>query len=70
LASLLGTGFSATDETNWGPAGGTLLRPRMLVAAAPTTRRQISAMIIIARVKPFSVSVDEPRSISRKLSDN
>jgi hypothetical protein len=42
----------------------------MLVAAAPTTRKQISAMIVIARVKQFSVSVDEPRSISRKLSDN
>jgi hypothetical protein len=32
----------------------------MLVAAAPTTRKQVSAMMVMARVKQFSVSIDEP----------
>jgi hypothetical protein len=33
----------------------------MLVAAAPKTRKPTSAMIVRARVKPFSVCIDEPR---------
>jgi hypothetical protein len=31
----------------------------MLVAAAPATRKQASAMIVMALVKPFSVSLDD-----------
>ena len=41
-------------------APGTLSRPRMLVAAAPTTRKQVSAMIVITRVKQLSVSLADP----------
>jgi hypothetical protein len=42
----------------------------MLVAAAPTTSKQVSAMIVIALVKQLSVSVDGPRSLCRKLGTN
>jgi hypothetical protein len=42
----------------------------MLVAAAPTTRKQVSAMIVTARVKPLSASVDEPRLFSPELGVN
>ncbi len=52
------------------PAAGTLLRPRMLAAAAPTTSKHVSAMIVMARVKPFSVSVDETRLLSPELGKN
>jgi hypothetical protein len=31
----------------------------MLAAAAPTTSKPISAMIVRARVKPFSVCIDD-----------
>ena len=36
-------------------ASGTLSRPRMLVAAAPTTRKQVSATIVMALVKKVSI---------------
>jgi hypothetical protein len=39
----------------------------MLATAAPATSKHVSAMRVIALVKPFSVSVDEPRSLSRQL---
>jgi hypothetical protein len=45
-------------------AAGTLLRPRMLVAAAPATSKQVIAMMAIALVKPLSVSFREPSSLS------
>jgi hypothetical protein len=32
----------------------------MLVAAAPTTRKQVMAMMVIALVKPFPVCFDYP----------
>jgi hypothetical protein len=63
LPSRFETGFCATCKAIADPAAGTLSRPRMLVAAAPTTSKHVSAMIVMARVKQFSVSVDEPRSL-------
>jgi hypothetical protein len=42
----------------------------MLAVVAPTTRMQISAMMVIALVKQFSVSCGEERSFSEKLGDN
>src|ERR1700726_4088654 len=36
----------------------------MLPAAAPTTRKQVSAIMVIALVKQFSVSVDDRRHIA------
>jgi hypothetical protein len=49
---LFETGLLTADaEANAYPAAGTLSRPRIAVAAAPTTRRQVSATIVMARVK-------------------
>jgi hypothetical protein len=42
----------------------------MLVAAAPTTRKQVSAMMVMTLVKQFSVAIDRPYRISRKLGAN
>src|SRR4051812_36961848 len=41
---------------------GTLSRPRMLAAAAPTTRKHASARMVIVLVKQISVSAGEPQS--------
>ena len=49
-------------------AAGTLSRPRIAVAAAPTTRKQVSATIVMARVKKVSISAD--RLLSQKLDGN
>ena len=54
LLSLFETGPSTATEAMAGPADGTLGRPRMLAAAAPTTRRHVSAMMVMALVKPLS----------------
>ncbi len=70
LLSLFATGLLTTGKAISARAAGTLSRPRMLVAAAPTTRRQISAMRVMTFVKPFSVSVGQPRLLSRKLGTN
>jgi hypothetical protein len=43
---------------NWGIANGMLSRPRMAVAAAPTTRKQISATIVRVLVKKVSITAD------------
>ena len=57
LAALFETGPWASDAAaSSSRAPGTLSRPRMLVAAAPTTRKQVSAMIVVIRVKQLSVS--------------
>jgi hypothetical protein len=42
----------------------------MLAAATPTTRKHVSAMMVIAFVKQFSVSFREQRSLSRELAGN
>ena len=62
LLSLFETGPSATAEAIAiaGPADGTLARPRMLAAAAPTTSKHVSAMMVMALVKPFSVYFARP----------
>ena len=61
LPSQLETGPWGSDAAAISSrAPGTLLRPRMLVAAAPTMRKQVSAMIVMARVTQFSVAVDPP----------
>jgi hypothetical protein len=41
-------------------AAGTLSRPRMLMAAAPATSKQASAMMVTTLVKKFSISVGQP----------
>src|ERR1700679_410056 len=51
LFSLFETGSWTTAEAIAGPAAGTLSRPRMLAAAAPTTRKHVSAMMVVALVK-------------------
>ena len=55
------TGSCITDDASSGWDAGTPTRPKILVAAAPKTRKPTSAMIVRARVKPFSVCIDEPR---------
>ena len=63
--ALVGIKTESTDtsmhgsDSIAGPAG-TLARPRMLAAAAPTTSMQVSAMIVMALVKPFSVYFASP----------
>jgi hypothetical protein len=58
LFSLLETGvLTAGEEAKSKRAAGTLSRPRMLVAAAPAMRKQVSAMMVMTLVKQFSVSV-------------
>jgi len=42
----------------------------MPVAAAPATSRHVSAAMVIARVKPFSIPVLGRRSIARNLDCN
>jgi hypothetical protein len=42
----------------------------MLVAAAPTTKKHVSAMMVIALVKPYSLPFHQPRSLSRELGAN
>jgi hypothetical protein len=51
-------------------AAGTLSRPRMLAAATPASRKQVSAMQVITLVKPFSGAVRDPRLLSLKLGNN
>jgi len=46
-----------------------LSRMRMLVAAAPTTRKQVSATIVIVLVKKVSIPADV-WCLSRKLDAN
>jgi hypothetical protein len=64
LLALLATATLASDEAISGRAAGKLPRPRMPVAAAPTTRKQVSAMMVIALVKQFSVSFRTTRHIA------
>jgi hypothetical protein len=52
-------------ETIAAPAAGTLSRPRMLVAAAPTTSKHVSATMVTSLVKQLSVSVGQSLSLSR-----
>jgi hypothetical protein len=42
----------------------------MLAAAAPTTRKQVSAMMVTSLVKEFSASNRKPRLLSAKLGIN
>src|SRR6202166_3098618 len=51
LLALLATGLLTTGEAISTRAAGTLSRPRMLVAAAPATRKQVSAMMVMALVQ-------------------
>jgi len=69
---LFDTGaWAATAEAaaSWGDAAGTLSRPRMAVAAAPATRKQISATMVIVLVKKVSIPADV-WPFCRKLDDN
>jgi hypothetical protein len=49
------TGEAISDR-----AAGTLSRLRMLVAAAPTTSKQVRAMMVIILVKPFPMFRRDP----------
>jgi hypothetical protein len=71
LPSLFDTGLCslAAEATSY-RAAGTLSRPRMLVAAAPTIRKQVSATMVMALVKKVSISVDRPGPVTRKLDAN
>jgi hypothetical protein len=60
LLSLFATGFWPTVSAVSGRAAGTLSRPRMLVAAAPTTRKQVMAMMVMILVKPFPDCIRDP----------
>jgi hypothetical protein len=55
LLALFATGPLPTAAAISGRAAGTLSRPRMLAAAAPTTSKQVSAINATALVKRFSV---------------
>ena len=70
LASRFATGLLTIGEAISARADGTLSRPRMLAAAAPTTSKQVSAMMVMAFVKLLSVPADRPRSLCRKLGIN
>jgi hypothetical protein len=65
LLSRFVTGLLATDGVIRSPATGTLSRPRMLVAAAPTTRKQVMAMMLIILVKQFPVCFPDPVTFPR-----
>jgi hypothetical protein len=70
LLSRFATGLLTTGDTISERAIGTLSLPRMLAKATPATRKHVSAMMVIALVKPYSVSADEPRRLSSKLDTN
>ena len=57
-AAAAGTVASVETAASWGIASGMLSRPRMAVAAAPTTRKQISATIVRVFVKKVSITAD------------
>ncbi len=57
LLSRLATGFATTGAGVAASLRLMLSRDRMLVTAAPVTRKQVSAMMVIAFDKPFSVGV-------------
>ena len=59
LASRFETGLLTGAEAMSARAAGTLSRPRMLMAAAPATRTQVSAMMVTTLVKQFSVLVGQ-----------
>jgi hypothetical protein len=62
--ALLETGFWESDaaaiSTGALSPPRMLSRPRMLAAVAPTTRKHVSAMIVVTRVKQLSVSLRQP----------
>jgi hypothetical protein len=55
LAALFAMEFWTVGEAASDRAAGTPSRPRMLMAAAPTTRKQVSAIRVVARVNQLSV---------------
>jgi hypothetical protein len=59
-----------TSEAICAPAAGTLSRPRMLVAATPTTRKHVSAIMVTIRVNRFSVSALEPAQFAANWALN
>jgi hypothetical protein len=70
--ALFDTGaWTAAAElaANWGAIAGRPSWPRIAVAAAPTTRKQISARIVIVLVKKVSIPADV-WSFCRELDDN
>jgi flagellar biosynthesis regulator FlaF len=68
LLALFVTGFLPMDPDTSVRAAGTLARPRMLVAATPTTTKQVSAISATAFVKRlFSHLIDNSRSPSRQI---
>jgi hypothetical protein len=70
LLSRFETAVWAAGKVISDRAIGTLSRPRMLVAAAPTTRKQVMAMMVITFVKPSPVSFDRSRSLAPNLGTN
>ncbi len=58
LLSRFATGLVTTGGAISSRAAGTLSRPRVLVAAAPTMRKQVIAMMVMAFVKQLSASFD------------
>jgi hypothetical protein len=68
LLSRLATGLLTTGADSSNRAAGTLSRPKMLAAVAPTIRKQVSAMMVMAFVKQLSTSPGH--SLSPKLGNN
>jgi predicted alpha/beta-fold hydrolase len=64
----LATGLLTTGADSSNRAAGTLSRPKMLAAVAPTIRKQVSAMMVMAFVKQLSTSPGH--SLSPKLGNN
>jgi hypothetical protein len=60
LVSLFDTGawVAAEAATCWAGPAGTKSRPMTAVAAAPTTRKPISATIVTVLVKKVSILAD------------
>ena len=70
LAALFDMKVCTACTAACGLASGTLARPRMVAVAAPTTSKQVSAMMVTDRVKPLSISVGVSRLFHRELGIN
>jgi hypothetical protein len=68
LLSRLATGFLTTNAGVSASVACMLSRVRMLVAAAPTTRKQVSVIMAIDLVKQYSVSAVGPSAIVTETS--
>jgi len=67
---LLATGAAATPNLVSNPAAGTLSRPKMADAAAPTTRTHASATIVMARVNKVSIPPNFEIALCKQFPEN